>query len=245
MAAGVPLDEPAAVFFANRVVASSPAARRAGVDVGLRRRESQSRCPELGVLDHDPARDARAFEPVVAALDELTPRIEIAVPGQCAFPTRGPGRYFGGDAALADRTRSLALDVLQDRVPVLVGIADGPFAAALASSAPPLVVPPGASGRFLSPLPLDTLDRPDLVDVLRRLGLRTLGDLAALPATDVLARFGNDGALVHRLASGLDERAPDTRPPPPEYTVEAELDPPAERVDTAAFVGRALAGRAP
>ncbi len=71
--------------------------------------------------------------------------------------------------------------------------------------------------------------------------MRTLGDLAALPATDVLARFGNDGALAHRLASGLDERVPDTRRPPPEYTVEAELDPPAERVDTAAFVGRALA----
>ena len=101
VAAGVPLDEPAAVFFANRVVASSPAARDEGVDVGLRRRESQSRCPDLVVLDHDPARDARAFEPVVAALDELTPRIEVEVPGQCAFPTLGPSRYFGGDEALA------------------------------------------------------------------------------------------------------------------------------------------------
>jgi protein ImuB len=242
VAADVPLDEPAAVFFANRVVASSPAARDAGIDVGLRRRESQSRCPELVVIDHDPARDARAFEPVVAALDELTPRIEVAVPGQCAFPTRGPARYFGGDEALANRARSLAIDVLQGRAPVHVGIADGPFAAALASSAPPVVVPSGASATFLWSLPLDTLDRPDLVDVLRRLGLRTLGDLAALPAADVLARFGNEGALAHRLASGLDERTPDTRPLPPEFTVEAELDPPAERVDTAAFVGRTLAG---
>jgi protein ImuB len=178
---------------------------------------------------------------VVAALDELTPRIEVAVPGQCAFPTLGPSRYFGGDEALASRARSLALGVLGDRVPVHVGVADGPFAAALAARDPTLVVPRGASPSFLSPLPLDALDRPDFVDVLRRLGLRSLGDLAALPATDVLARFGNDGALAHRLASGLDERAPDTRTPSPELTVEAELDPPAERVDTAAFVGRALA----
>jgi protein ImuB len=242
VAAGVSLDEPAAVFFANRVVASSPAARDAGVDVGLRRRESQSRCPELAVIDHDPSRDARAFEPVVAALDDLTPRIEVAIPGQCAFPTRGPARYFGGDEALAKRARSLALGVLQRSVPVHVGIADGPFAAALAASAPPVVVPPGASAPFLSSLPLGALDRPDLVDVLHRLGLHTLGDLAALPANDVLARFGNEGALAHRLASGLDERTPDTRPLPPEFTVEAELDPPAERVDTAAFVGRTLAG---
>src|SRR5437588_9655134 len=85
------------------------------------------------------------------------------------------------------------------------------------------------------------LDDVELVDVLRRLGLRTLGDLAALPAADVLARFGTPGALAHRLASGLDERPPATRPPPPELAIEAELDPPAERVDTAAFVGRALA----
>ncbi|HEY2813539.1 MAG TPA: DNA polymerase Y family protein [Acidimicrobiales bacterium] len=242
VAAGAALDEPAAVFFANRVVASSPAARDAGVDVGLRRRESQRRCPELAVLDHDPGRDARAFEPVVAALDELTPRIEVSVPGQCAFPTRGPARYFGGDDALAQRARSLAVEAVEGRVPVHVGIADGPFAAALAAVAdPPCVVPRGASAPFLSPLPLGTLERPDLVDVLHRLGLRTLGDLAALPATDVLARFGNEGALAHRLASGLDERAPDTRPLSPELTVEAEIDPPAERVDTAAFVGRSLA----
>ena len=104
-----------------------------------------------------------------------------------------------------------------------------------------VVVPPGMSSAFLAPWPLSTLDRPELVDVLNRLGLRTLSDFAALPARDVLARFGNDGATAHRLAAGLDERPPATRPPPPELTVQAELDPPAERVDTAAFVGRALA----
>src|SRR3954468_16177230 len=88
IAAGVPLTEPAAVFFANRVVASSPAARADGVTQHMRRREAQGRCPELVVLEHDPARDARAFEPIVATLDELTPRIEVREPGSCAFPTR-------------------------------------------------------------------------------------------------------------------------------------------------------------
>src|SRR3954454_25415964 len=77
IAAGVPLHEPAAVFFANRVVASSPAARADGVQPNMRRREAQGRCPELAVLEHDPARDARAFEPIVGALDLLTPRIEV------------------------------------------------------------------------------------------------------------------------------------------------------------------------
>src|SRR5204863_8779315 len=104
-----------------------------------------------------------------------------------------------------------------------------------------VVVPSGRSPTFLASWPLATLDRPELVDVLNRLGLRTLSDFAALPAHDVLARFGNDGATAQRLAAGLDERPPATRPPRPELAVEATLDPPAERVDTAAFVGRALA----
>jgi len=241
IAAGVPLDHPAAVFFANRVVASSPAARDDGVSTHMRRRESQARCPELIVLECDPARDARVFEPIVAALDALTPRIEVSEPGTCAFPTRGPARYFGGDGALAAQAYALAGSALGDRGVVHVGVADGPFAARLAAQRRVTVVPANTSPEFLAPWPMSTLDRPELVDVLNRLGLRTLADFAALPATDVLARFGNDGATAHRLASGLDERPPATRPPAPELTVQAELDPPAERVDTAAFVGRALA----
>ena len=242
IAAGVPLSEPAAVFFANRVVASSPAARLEGVTSNMRRREAQGRCPELVVLEHDPARDARTFEPVVAALDELTPRIEVSEAGRCAFPTHGPARYVGGDEALAGRARTLAGDALADRGTVHVGVADGPFAAALAANDTTVIVPRGMSATFLAPWPLATLDRPELVDVLQRLGLRTLGDLAALPAHDVLARFGNDGAIAHRLAAGFDERPPATLPPSPELAVQAVLDEPAERVDTAAFVGRSLAG---
>jgi protein ImuB len=242
IAAGVPLHEPAAVFFANRVVASSPAARAEGVMHNMRRREAQGRCPELVVLEHDPSRDARAFEPVVASLDELTPRIEVSEPGQCAFPTHGPARYFGGDDQLAKRAHTLARDALGERGAVHVGVADGPFAAKLAANEKAVVVPREMSPTFLAPWPLSSLDRPELVDVLNRLGLRTLSDFAALPAPDVLARFGNDGATAHRMAAGLDERPPTTRPPPPEFTVLAELDPPAERVDTAAFVGRTLAG---
>src|SRR5262245_53389929 len=103
VAAGATHDEPAAVVHANRVVAVTAAARAEGVDAGLRRREAQGRCPGLTVLDHDPARDARAWEPVVARFDDICPRIEVAAPGRLAFPTRGPSRYFGGDGPLAER----------------------------------------------------------------------------------------------------------------------------------------------
>jgi protein ImuB len=126
-----------------------------------------------------------------------------------------------------------------------VGVADGRFAAEQAARCagpqPVVVVEAGESRRFVAPLPVSTLPYPELVSLLARLGLRTLGDLAALPAPSVLARFGPDGVEAHRLARGLDPRPLAARTPPPDLAVTALLDPPAERVDTAAFVARSLA----
>ena len=238
-AAGVGDRAPVAVVYANRVVACSATAREEGVRRGLRRREAQGRCPQLAVLEHDPGRDARAFEPVVAAVEAFAPRVEIVRPGVCAVGTRGPSRYFGGDEALADRVAA-AVGALLTGEGCRVGVADGPFAAGLAARQG-RVVAPGQSPAFLAPLPVGALERPELADLLVRLGIRTLGAFAALPTTDVLARFGPEGALAHRLARGLDERPLVGRAPPPELAVQVELDPPAQRVDTAAFAAKALA----
>ncbi len=251
VAAGCSPADPVAVVHANRVVATSPAARAEGVARHQRRREAQGRCPALVVVEQDLARDARAFEPVVAALDALTPRVELTRPGQVAFPTRGPSRYFGGDAALVERALGVVGEAVAELstgpVAVRAGVADGPFAAGLAARSaafparPSRVVEPGGTPAFLAELPMAALERPDLVDVLGRLGLRRLGDLAALPGPDVLARFGTDGHTAWRLAGGLDERAPATEPPPPDLRVSAELDPPADTVAPAAFLARGMA----
>jgi protein ImuB len=243
VAAGVDRATPAAVLHANRVVATTPAARAEGVTVGLRRREAQARCPHVELLVHDPARDARAFEAVAGAVEAVTPRVELTRPGVCSFPTRGPSRYFGGDVALAGRVAGLVAAAVTG--PSRVGVADGPLAALLAAHRGQ-VVDPGATPAFLAPFPVQVLDDavPDgavLTDVFTRLGLATLGDLAALPRPDVMARFGWPGERAHRLACGDDDRRPDTRPPPPDLVAALELDPPAERVDAAAFAAKRLA----
>ena len=241
------------VVRANRVLAASAAARAAGIEPGLRRREAQRRCPSVTVVDHDPGRDARAFEPLAGALDAITPGVEVTQPGTLAFATRGPSRYFGGDDALAQKVAWMASGAVGPVAEVCVGIADGPLASLLAAEQAhlhgqlALVVPPAAGPAFLAPFPVDVLgpilDRPDLVDVWRRLGLRTLGHLAALERSDLLARFGHHGVAAHRLASGLDLRPLDARRPAPDLTVSAELDPPADRIDRAAFTAKSLADR--
>jgi protein ImuB len=245
--------EPIAILTGNRVVATSAAARVAGVAVGQRRREAQRHCPDVVVLERDLDGEARVFDRVVAVLDDIASQIEIVRPGWCVIPTLGPSRYFGGDPALAELVRTRVGEQLDDPSGCGVGIADGPFTAALAArrsltrpGAPPLVVAAGSSPDFVAPLPTQVLADPgplsaDLVGVLLRLGLRRLSDVAALQRLDLLDRFGPDGDVAHRLATGQDDRRPRLRDLPADLDRSCELDPPAERVDQVAFAGKALA----
>jgi len=238
---GVPATEPVVVLHANRVVAASEAARAEGIRRGLRKREAQSRCPGLVAVEHDPARDARAFEPVVAAVEEMVPGVEIVRPGICAFAARGPARYFGGEERAAERIVEHVAQVCG--VESQVGVADGGFAAQLAAREG-LIVPSGETVAFLATRPVEALARPALAELLRRLGVTTLGAFAGLPRGDVMARFGFDAALAHRLASGGDERPLAARRPPPDLEVADDYgDDPLERVDVAAFAARSLAER--
>ena len=235
---GVPAAEAVVVLYGNRVVACSETARREGVRKGLRRREAQSRCPHLIVVEHDPGRDARAFEAVVAAVEEVAVGVEVIRPGECALAAKGPARYFGGEEAAAERIVEQVAEACE--VESQVGIAEGVFAAGLAAREG-LLIPPGETSAFLSGMPIETIERPELVDLLKRLGIKTLGDFARLPPGDVLTRFGFDGALAHRLAAGHDHRPLAVRKPPPDLDVAQTYDEPLERVDVAAFAGRVLA----
>jgi protein ImuB len=237
---GVAASGAVVVLRENRVVACSEVARLDGVRRGLRRREAQSRCPQLVVVEYDAGRDARAFEPVVAAVEEVAVGVEVIRPGACALAARGPARYFGGEEAAAERIVEQVAEACA--VESQVGIADGVFAAGLAAR-DGRVIAPGETRAFLAGMPIDALERPELTDLLKRLGIKTLGDFAALPAGDVLTRFGFDGALAHRLAAGQDHRPLAVRRPPPDLDVSETYDEPLERVDVAAFAGRALAER--
>ena len=104
-----------------------------------------------------------------------------------------------------------------------------------------------ASAAFLAPLPVSLLATvagldDELVHLLTRLGIRRLGDLAALPAADVLARFGLPGAFAHGIAGGGDPRPPGTHDPPHGWRIEHVFEEPVQQTDTLVFIGRQLAG---
>ena len=245
----IPADLPAAVHDGRRILVGSALARAAGVRRGMRLRVAQECCPDLELLPTDEGRDAREFEPVAVATETLVAGLEVARPGLMVLPALGASRYHGSEEMLAQRI----VETIAERTGYesQVGVADGILAALLAARTS-LLLPPGATTRYLTGQPLESLlhaatapravtELRDLIDLWARLGLRTLGDLTALAETDVHTRFGDRGRWAHRLARGSDLRPPARRRIEPDIAVESVLDPPAERVDIAAFAARGLA----
>jgi protein ImuB len=186
--------------------------------------------------------EARAFERVVAAVEGFCPVVEVVRPGLCVLSTRGPARYFGGEEALA---RRIADAVTAQGYACHTGVADGQFAACLAArasgpAAAAVVVPPGGTRRFLAPYPVHILAGPGLAGQLDRLGLRTLGDFAALPARDVASRFGAEGSAAQRIARGAEARRLATGAAQVDLSATGEFDPPA-LAEPVVFAAKSLA----
>ncbi len=237
--------EPSAVLKANRVVACSAAARAEGVRLRQRRREAEAACPGLVLLAEDPGRDVRAFEAVATAVGAFTPEVELTRPGVCSLPARGPARYFGGEEALAALLAQAAGEAARavggsSTPSARVGMADTPFAARLAARRS-AIVEPGRTAEWLAPLPLGVLGAPSLAEFLGRLGIASLGELAAMDEGVVSGRLGAEGVRAHRLARGLDGERLALADPPPELSVARELEDPIENVETVAFVASGLA----
>lgn len=240
----LPADAPIALIEKGVVHACSPAARAEGVRRGLRMREAQSRSATLVVLPYDAALDARAFEPLLAALEAGVPTVQVVRPGIVVARAQGPTRYYGGEreAALA----VLGLLEAAGAGDVRVGVADGPFAAEQAARASThreriRIVPPGTSAAFLAPLPVGLLGLPELAALLTKLGVRTLGGFAALGEAQVRDRFGPEGAVAHRVAAGLDPRRVVPRIAPADRSRTVAFEPPLDRVDQIAFALRQTA----
>ena len=225
-------------------------------------------CPDWPEETTDSS-DARAFEQVVTAVADFCPVVEVVRPGLCLLSARGPARYFGGEEALA---RKIATAVTARGFACHAGVADGQFAAGLAARAAcpqhaAVVVPPGGTRSFLAPYPVHILTAPDqsglasfglaprspaqsglaqfgsaLPAQLVRLGIRTLGDFAALPARDVASRFGAEGSAAQRIARGTEARRPAAGTVQADLSVASEFDPPA-LAEPVVFAAKNLAGQ--
>ncbi|MFA5774685.1 MAG: DNA polymerase Y family protein [Ilumatobacteraceae bacterium] len=245
-----------AVVHAQRVISCTPQATVAGVRIGMRRREAQGACPQLVISVHQPERDRRSFEPIVSAVVEVVPLVEVSEPGVIVFATRGPSRYMGGDDALAAKLHAVVGDALASAgvtagVRFGVGIADGRLMASIAArssahTGAPVVVPVGDSEQALVELPVSVLDdvggiQREVVSLLERLGLATLGAVAELSAATLVARFGPVGQELHRLSHGCDQHPPIAIAPPPDRACRHIFETPVEQSAVVVAVAHELA----
>ncbi|GIU95109.1 MAG: hypothetical protein KatS3mg012_1566 [Gaiellaceae bacterium] len=179
------------------------AAEAAGVKPGMRLGEALATCPALVLVERDPAAVEREWEGVLRRLEDSGFAVEPVERGAVVFETRGVERLYGGVEPALRR----ALAAVGSGWDPRIGAAARRFTAlAAASVARPgqiLVVAASDEESFLEPLPLSLLPlSPERYAELEGLGLRSLGELAALPGGAVAERLGVEGRKAWRLARG-------------------------------------------
>ncbi|MDN6511085.1 MAG: DNA polymerase Y family protein [Corynebacterium sp.] len=237
---------PAAVVDNHRIHAANAAARRAGVQQGMKERHALGTCPSLQVGEVEDAAEAEAHEEVLVALESVAASVETLRPGLLAFSASSLVKYYGDESTAVELLVDAAARAGAD---CLAGVADDVVTAVWAAREGRSVAS-GGSASYLAGLPLRvlvaeaSLGTPQaMVAVLSQLGVRTLADFTALPVSDVAGRFGDEGVRWHRIASGEPER-----PVSPERTVvplevRVEPDEPVSDTGTAAFLARQAAVR--
>jgi protein ImuB len=207
---------------------TSAPAEAFGVVRGMRLGEALARCPELSLVPPDPERVRELWRGTLDALERLGAAVESDRPGQACFEAAGLEGIHGGslDGVLDATASVLGAGARIGAAPSRLAA----YAAALAARprrrrADPrrrparAVVGPQAVRSFLSPLPTGLLrTHPELgwlPEQLEQLGIRTLGELAALPSRALAERFGHPGLLALDLAQGRDTPLVPRRPPEP------------------------------
>jgi protein ImuB len=163
----------------------------------------------------------------------FSPHIEQTTTDTIVFRTDGLGHLFGPPdqlaAAIANRIG----------IPAGIAIATEPDTAIHAARgiAGVTVIPPGHEAKVLAPLPLSLLEStPETAQILHAWGIKTFGELAALPPLGIAARLGEEG--THLLEQARGECTRQLRPieEPLEFEDTLELDYPVDLLEPLAFL---------
>ncbi len=237
-----PLVAVAAVNGALRVCGVNAAAQASGIGPGLPLADARALHPALKAVEAEPEADAAALDALAQWATRWTPwtAVEGLDGGGGAalwLDIAGCAHLFGGEEALVGDllTRLGGLDLC-----ARVGVGDTKGAAwavcrFLDPDRPFAIIPEGAGRQILPSLPVAAL-RLDAatVETLRRLGLRTIGDLLALPRGPLAARFGRTVAERLDQALGLTREPFTPRQPPAPYRARLGFPEPLGLIDDVA-----------
>ncbi len=206
------------------VSAASYEARAFGIHSAMPISQAFRRCPE-GVflpvrMSHYQAVSAQIFQ----IFGRYTDLVEPLSLDEAFLDVTGSLRLFGPAEIIGRRIQAEIR--AETGLGASVGIATNKFVAKVASDLRKpngfVVVPPGQEADFLQPLPIERLwgVGPKTAGRLRRMGLTTIGEVAARPQLELAAGFGQLGAHLWELAHGIDTR--EVIPEEPAKSVGAE-----------------------
>lgn len=203
--AGSPLALVAKEANTLRLQALDPAARTLGLTPGVTLSDARAQCPELKVLDADPAADARRLKAIAEACRRYTPSLAVDPPDGICLNITGCGPLFGGEAALA---QDLLTRLTAQGFSARCGVADTPALAwALARFSHTPIAPEGVRVEALAPLPVAALRlEAETLHKLKGLGLRRVGQILDSAVRPALAkRLG--ATVLERIDEALGRRA--------------------------------------
>ena len=200
------------------VSAASYEARRFGVYSAMPIGRAARLCPDGAFLHVDMEKYAAVSREVMAILADFTPLLEPVSIDEAFLDVTGTERLHGDGPAVA---RAIQVRIAASlRLTASVGVAANKFVAKVASDLRKpdglVVVAPGTEAAFLAPLPVSRLWGVGRVTAegLEAMGLQTIGQLAAVPAEYLEARFGPSGRGLQDLAHGRDDRGVEPFAPP-------------------------------
>jgi len=194
------------------VLSATYEARSYGVHSAMPMSRARRLCPQATVIAPTPGLYSETSRGVMEVFRSITPLVEPLSLDEAFLDVTGAQRRLGSPRQIAELIRARIVD--EQGVTCSVGVASTKFVAKLASSrAKPdglLVVPRDAVIAFLHPLPVGALwgvgERTE--EVLTRLGLRTIGDIANTPVSTLQRALGPAaGAHLSALSWGRDERS--------------------------------------
>jgi DNA polymerase-4 len=191
------------------VSTASYEARKFGVHSAMPLRQAGRLCPHGIFLPVDGARYLTASKDVMAVLRRFTPLVEPISIDEAFLDVTGSRILFGDGEAIGRRIKDEVKSSVD--LTISVGVATTKLVAKIASDLRKpdglVVVQPGDEATFLEPLEIRRLwgVGEKSASALREYGVRTIGDLAALPDDLLIRRFGKHGASLAQRARGLDD----------------------------------------